>query len=109
LKSNRLKNKFSLVFGLAISLFISLQTSTVQAGLIGTGGLYDYKVLFSEDDGSTAYRVYCVKKNGVFSISNHHPVKNKAGKWYDILDSGKYLGMTYDGLDINRFGEKACR
>ena len=93
---------------LKIGLILLLSLGSLQAGLVGKGGLYDFKVLFA-DKGATAYRIYCVEKNGMFSISNHRPVKNKNGKWYDMIETNKYLGRTYDSLDVNQFGEKVCR
>ncbi len=104
MKSSPYLNSFFIILLLNTILFSSL-----NAGLVGKGGLYDYKLLFTSEDGSDIYRVYCVEKNSMFSISNHRPVKNKNGKWYDMIDTNKYLGMTFDGLDINRFGEKVCR
>lgn len=82
--------------------------SPANAGLIGKGGLYDYKLLFTQD-GATYYRVYCVSKNGMFSVSNHRPVYLKNGRWYDMIEQDKYLGMLYDGLNIKDFGEKTCK
>ena len=84
-------------------------TLSLNAGLVGKGGLYDYKLLFTSDDGSKVYRIYCVDKNSMFSISNHRPVKNNNSKWYDMLEANKYLGMTYDNLSVKAFGEKVCR
>ena len=98
-------------FGINLNrLFISniILISSLNAGLVGEGGLYKYKLLFTEKDADF-YRIYCIKKNSMFSISNHRPVKNKNGKWYDMIEVDKYLGMTYDGLSINQFGEKVCR
>jgi len=84
-------------------------TLSLNAGLVGKGGLYDYKLLFTSDDGSMVYRIYCVDKNSMFSISNHRPVKNNNSKWYDMLETNKYLGMTYDNLSVKAFGEKVCK
>jgi len=94
-----------------VSLFLFIFSNNLNAGYIGKGGLNDYKLYFvSEKDGGSVYRIYCNEKNGMFSISKHRVFKNTNTKWYDMLmDEPKYMGMSYDNLDVNRFGEKVCR
>ena len=98
--------KISIKVILLLSLVINL-----NAGYIGKGGLYDFKFYFkSEKDGGSVYRIYCNQKNGMFSVSKNRVFKNLNNKWYDMLmDTPKYMGRGYDGLDVNQFGEKVCR
>lgn len=94
-----------------ILFILILNINFLFGGYIGKGGLYDFKFVAEGRDGSPYYRIYCVNKNSIFSISNHRVFKNTNGKWYDALfmDNPKYMGMTFDNLDTNQFGEKVCR
>jgi len=95
------------ILGKLTLLFIIL-LGNLNAGFIGKGGLQDWKLL-AEVNGITVYRIYCNEKNSIFSLSNHEPMRLKNGKWYRQLDNNKYMGRSYDGLDVNQFGEKVCR
>lgn len=96
-----------------VFLILSLTVISLWGGYIGKGGLYDYKLLFQSDkDGGYVYRIYCVDKNSMFSISNHRVFKKIKNEWYDGLmdiSNPKYMGMTYDNLDVKSFGEKVCK
>lgn len=96
-----------------ITLVLIFFVTTLMSGYIGKGGLYDYELLFqSEKDGGYVYRIYCVDKNSMFSISKHRVFKKIKNEWYDGLmdiSNPKYMGITYDNLDVKHFGEKVCR
>jgi hypothetical protein len=93
-------------------LFIAIISTNLFGGYIGKGGLYDYKYYFASNDGGSIYRIYCVEKNSLFSVSKHRVFKELNGKWYDTLmdmNNPKYMGMTYDGLSVKAFGERVCK
>jgi len=90
-----------------IGLLLAI-VSSLNAGLIGKGGLSDWKLL-AKGNSKIIYRIYCNEKNSMFSLANHEKITYKNGKWYRTLDNDKYMGRSYDGLDVNQFGEKVCR
>ena len=93
-----------------IFIVIFILVDILSAGFIGKGGLYDWKKLFDSDTGGTVYRVYCVEKNSMFSISKHRPVKNKNGKWKAKINNS-YLNKQIEIIQptiILPLGNFAC-
>ena len=80
---------------------------SLNAGYIGKGGLSDWTISYQEN-GTTLYRIYCNEKNGFLHLPSK-PMKNIHGKWYSPIEDDKYMGRSYDNLDVNQFGERMCR